>query len=84
MARRDDDTPARSPSSIQRVALWGIAEAWLAQSAERAVVIVDGPRGLRVTVVDPTKGEAIEDISVTEDPSRAVLRAIERLGLNTK
>jgi len=84
MSDRDDNTPARTPSSLQRLALWGIVEAWLAQSSVRALVLVSGPKGLRVTVIDPMQGEAIEDISFTEDPSRAVLRAIERLRDNMK
>jgi len=76
---RDDKTPARTPSSIQRLALWGIVEAWLAQSAMRAVVLVDGPKGLRVAVIDPLLGEVIEDIGLTEDPSRAAMRTITKL-----
>lgn len=83
-AHNDDNTPARTPSSMQRLALWGIVEAWLAQSAARAVVLVDGPKGLRVTVIDPLQGEAIEDIGLSEDPSRAAMRAIERLRLGAK
>jgi len=69
---------------MQRLALWGIVEAWLAQNVSRAIVMVDGPRGLRVTVIDPFQGEAIEDIGLAEDPSRGVMRAIERLRLGAK
>lgn len=81
--KSDDNTPARTPSSIQRLALWGIVEAWLARSEMRAVVLSAGPKGLRVTVID-VAGEVIEDIGLTEDPSRAALRGVERLRDNVK
>lgn len=87
MGPEDDKTPARTPSSIQRLTQWGITEAWLAQSDMRAVVLSGGPKGLRMTVIDPLLGEVIEDIGLTEDPSRAATRGIQKLqdrGLNGK
>jgi len=41
--------------------------------------MTSGPKGLRMTVVDPSQGEVIEDIGLVEDPSRVALRAIEKL-----
>lgn len=76
----DENTPARTPSSMQRITLWGIVEAWLGKGVSgRAVVMTTGPHGLRLTVIDPNKGEVIEDVQTSEDPSRAALRALERL-----
>jgi len=59
--------------------MWGLIEAWLGQSDSRAIVMTSGPKGLRLTVLDPSQGEIIEDIGLTEDPSRAALRAVEKL-----
>lgn len=79
MTRRDEPTHPHTPSSIQRIALWGIVEAWLAESPQRAVMLDVGPRGLRMTVIDPDLGEVIENISLAEDPSRAALRGVQKL-----
>lgn len=76
-------TKPRTPSSLQRIATWGLVEAWLAQEPDRAVVLTSGPHGLRLTVV-ASWGEAIEDTSTHEDPSRAALRAIDRLANQRK
>jgi hypothetical protein len=82
MAREDDQTPARRPSSIQRIQQWGIVEVWLAEDDARGIVISGGSRGLRLTAIDPNKGERIENIATDEDPSRAALRAIGRMNEN--
>jgi hypothetical protein len=80
-----DLTPPRTPASLQRLAAWGIVEAWLAQGDQRGVVFTGGPKGLRLTVIDSFQGEeVVEDISLAEDPSRAVLRAVERLQSGAK
>jgi len=84
MTHPDDKTPARTPSSMMRMAQWGIVEAWLTQSDLRAIVMTGGPKGLRMTVVDPLQGEVIEDVGIVEDPSRVALRAIERLSQGVK
>lgn len=76
-------TKPRTPSSLQRIATWGLVEAWLAQESDRAVVLTAGPHGLRLTVI-ASWGEAIEDPGTHEDPSRAALRAIDRLGSRRK
>lgn len=75
----DDVTPARRPSSIQRVSRWAMVEVWLGQAPGRSLLMTVGARGLRVVVVDEARGERIEDVLPSEDPSAAALRAIERL-----
>lgn len=86
MTLPNDPTPPRTPSSIQRIALWGIVEAWLAQSPQRGIILTSGAKGLRMTVIDPDQGEVFEDVGLIEDPSRVALRAIERLraGMGTR
>ncbi len=74
----DDLTPARRPSSIARIQQWGIIEAWLTTEG-RSLVMIVGPKGLRVSVMDPNVGERIEDVGRNEDPARAALRAIGRM-----
>lgn len=77
--RDDERTPARTPSSIQRLTHWGVLEAWLTQGFSRAIVIAVGPRGLCVTVIDPDRGERIEDVGLDEDLSKAAMRAWKKL-----
>jgi len=71
----DLKSPRRSPQSSMRISKWGIVEAWLATSPGRLVLIGLGPRGLQVTMIDPTMGERISVVR-DEDPSDAALRAI--------
>lgn len=79
----DRPTKPRTPSSIQRIAAWGLVEAWLAQEEGRAVVVTTGARGLRLTVIAPW-GEAVLDADAVEEPSRVVLRAIEILSASRR
>lgn len=58
---------------------WGTVEAWLAGSEARGIVMSSGVQGLRVTAIDPTRGERIEFVARDEDPSKAAMRAIARL-----
>lgn len=74
----DRPTKPRTPSSIQRIAAWGLVEAWLAQEEGRAVVVTSGARGLRLTIIAPW-GETVLDADTVEEPSRVALRGIEIL-----
>lgn len=61
---------------------WGVVECWLAETEARGIVISGGHKGLRLTAIDPIKGERIEHVAPDEDPSRAALRAIGRMNEN--
>lgn len=81
MGREDDVTPARRPSSITRIQQWGLVEVWLADDPlrSRSILITSAPQGLKISAIDPENGERIEIVAHDEDPSKAALRAIDRM-----
>lgn len=66
--------------TTQRITLWGVVEAWLAQHPLRAVIISSGAKGLFLVATDPTNGKITENVKLHEEPSRAAVRAIQRFG----
>lgn len=73
------DPPSRSRfPSLRAVEKWGVVEAWLAGGYGRMVVLASGPKGLQVTLVDPSNGEQIEYVDINEEPPAAIMRALAR------
>lgn len=64
--------------SLRAFEKWGVIEAWLAGGYGRMIVLASGPKGLQVTLVDPSKGEQIEHVAINEEPPAAIMRALTR------
>lgn len=79
----DWNRPPRKPSYGVVLEKWGLVEAWLAADPGRMVVMSSSPKGLRITLIDPLKGEQIEDVETSEDPSAAAVRCLGRFPLNS-
>lgn len=81
-----EDPPSKSHrrhSSVGVVEKWGLVEAWLASGSGRMIILGSGPHGLRVTLMDPDRGEEIENVHRDEEPSAAILRAMSRFPITS-
>jgi len=61
--------------------MWGIVQAWITASEGRTLKMQTDRLGLCVVLDCPVLGNARERVKTDEDPSKAAMRAISRLGI---
>lgn len=73
-----DKYKTRFPS-LRILDKWCVVRSWLAGGHGRIIKLTVGPKGLQVTLVDTERGDCIEAVGLSEDPSAAILRALVKL-----